>query len=168
MKMPLHWTSMLHSSPTRCFGKGVFAADDASHGQRLSPSPLMSNDEPCYAARRRRRSRARQRVPACAKSPRSAAGRQRRRGMVAPRGMKPQELVFVRRRSFYENASSFGARFYETLLLPPLPYLVTVFPINSHPFDADTAGRNTPRQSRKVRLAHFLPFPSWRNGLPCP
>ena len=76
--------------------------------------------------------------------------------MVAPRGMKPQELVFVRRRSFYENASSFGARFYETLLLPPLPYLVTVFPINSHPFDADTAGRNMGARHEAPPLRLFV------------
>ena len=107
----LRSTSMLHSSPTRCIGKGVFAADDASHGQRLSPSPLMSNDEPCYAARRRRRSRARQRVPACAKSPRSAASATRH---VAPLHETTKELALRRRPALYEKRKLFWRSLCET------------------------------------------------------
>ena len=125
----------------------------------------MSDDRVGYAARRCGAQPSTLTATGLREAP---ACQQRRAAGMRPLHETTKELVFVRRRSFYENASSFGARFYETLLLPPLPYLLTVFQINSHPFDADTAGRNTPRLE-KVRLAHFpSPFLSWRNGLPCP
>ena len=148
--MPLRSTSMLHSPPTRCIGKGVFAADDTLHGQRLSPSPLMSNDEPCYAARRCRAQPSTLTGTGLREEP--AVSSQRRAGMVAPPGMKPQKSLRLYASARFMKTRVFLARalLWEHSSLPPLPNLVTVFQTNSHPLvDAD--------DGRKKYAAHFLP-----------
>ena len=81
-----------------------------TRGQRLSPSPLMSNDEPCYAARRRRAQPSTPMGTGLREEPAVSSRQTAPRGMVAPRGMKPQELVFVRRRARFMKTQALLAR----------------------------------------------------------